>query len=265
MQHDSYIGGNTMHKVVINGLNTQTIPKLSQKESEELLKKIKNGDTCARDAFVTANIRLVLSVVQRFSNKGNSDDLFQVGVVGLMKAIEGFDLKYNVRFSTYAVPMIMGEIRRFIKDSSGIKVSRSLRDIAYKALKAKELFELKYQACPNMLEIAAEIDIPIAEVVSALDAVSDTISLQESIYSDEEDSLMLMEQIGDDRQSEELWAQNLSLSDAIKLLPEKERRVLIMRYYIGKTQVEISQSLSISQAQVSRLEKNAIGKIKDCL
>lgn len=252
-----------MHKVVINGLNTQTIPKLSQKESEELMLKIKNGDRLAKDKFVTANIRLVLSVVQRFSNKSNSDDLFQVGIVGLMKAIDGFDLKYNVRFSTYAVPMIMGEIRRFIKDSSGIKVSRALRDTAYKALKAKENYERNFQNTPSMLEIANEIDIPIYEVVSALDAVSDTISLQENVYSDEEDSLMLMEQISDDRQSEDLWAQNLSLSEAINLLPEKEKQVIILRYYIGKTQIEISKSIGISQAQVSRLEKNAIDKVKN--
>lgn len=252
-----------MHKVVINGLNTQTIPKLSQKESEELMLKIKNGDRLAKDKFVTANIRLVLSVVQRFSNKSNSDDLFQVGIVGLMKAIDGFDLKYNVRFSTYAVPMIMGEIRRFIKDSSGIKVSRALRDTAYKALKAKENYERNFQNTPSMLEIANEIDIPIYEVVSALDAVSDTISLQENVYSDEEDSLMLMEQISDDRQNEDLWAQNLSLSEAINLLPEKEKQVIILRYYIGKTQIEISKSIGISQAQVSRLEKNAIDKVKN--
>lgn len=254
-----------MHKVVINGLNTQTLPKLSQIESEELLKKIKNGDKVAKEYFVTANIRLVLSVVQRFSNKGNSDDLFQVGIVGLMKAIEGFDLKYNVRFSTYAVPMILGEIRRYVKDSSGIKVSRSLRDVAYKALRAKEKFEIEHQVSPNLMEIASEIDIPIAEVVSALDAVSDTISLQENVFSDEDDSLCLMEQIGDEKQCEELWAQNLCLSDAIKLLPAKEREVLVMRYYIGKTQIEISQNIGISQAQVSRLEKNAIQKIKCCL
>lgn len=253
-----------MHKVVINGIDTHFLPKLKQKECEDLLIKAKQGDKDAKDKLVIANIRLVLSIVQRFSNRANSDDLFQSGMVGLMKAIDGFDSKFNVRFSTYAVPMISGEIRRFIKDNTGIKVSRSMRDTAYKALKAKELLELKNATSPTMLEIAEEIDIPLKEVVCALDAVSETVSLQECVYNDGEDGLLLMEQIADSSQNEEVWSTSLALREGIKALPQREKDVLTMRYYSGKTQMEISQSLGISQAQVSRLEKNALSKIKEC-
>ncbi len=182
-----------------------------------------------------------------------------------MKAIDGFDPKFNVRFSTYAVPMISGEMRRFIKDGTGIKVSRSMRDTAYKALKAKEEYELKHSTSPTMLEIAAEIDVPLRDVVCALDAVSETVSLQECVYSDGEDGLLLMEQIGDSKQNEENWSTNLALRDAIAQLPDREKEVLKLRYYVGKTQMEISRKIGISQAQVSRLEKNALGKIKECL
>ena len=253
-----------MHKVVINGIDTHFLPKLKQKECEDLLIKAKQGDKDAKDKLVIANIRLVLSIVQRFSNRANSDDLFQSGMVGLMKAIDGFDSKFNVRFSTYAVPMISGEIRRFIKDNTGIKVSRSMRDTAYKALKAKELLELKNATSPTMLEIAEEIDIPLKKVVCALDAVSETVSLQECVYNDGEDGLLLMEQIADSSQNEEVWSTSLALREGIKALPQREKDVLTMRYYSGKTQMEISQSLGISQAQVSRLEKNALSKIKEC-
>ena len=254
-----------MRKVVINGIDTRSLPKLTQAECTELLVRTKAGDKDAKDKLVIANLRLVLSMVQRFSARANSDDLFQVGVVGLMKAIEGFDPKFNVRFSTYAVPMITGEIRRFIKDGTGIKVSRSMRDIAYKALRAKEEFELKNCASPTMLEIAEEIDVPLKDVVCALDAVSDTVSLQERVYSDGDDGLLLMEQIGDSKQSEEIWSTNLAIREAIASLPEREKQVLNLRYYVGKTQMEISKSIGISQAQVSRLEKNALNIIKQCL
>lgn len=254
-----------MHKVVINGIDTRSLPKLKPKECEELLELVKKGDKDAKDKLVVANIRLVLSIVQRFSNRAGSDDLFQSGMIGLMKAIDGFDSKFNVRFSTYAVPMISGEIRRFIKDSTGIKVSRSMRDIAYKALKAKEMLELKNSTSPTMLEIASEIDIPLKEVVCALDAVSETVSLQECVYNDGEDGLLLMEQIADSTQNEETWSTSLALREGIKSLPEREKSVLAMRYYLGKTQTEISKNMGISQAQVSRLEKNALGKIKECL
>ena len=251
-----------MHKVTVCGLNTQNLPKLSAQESDELLDKIKKGDKMAKDKFVNANIRLVLSVVQRFYNRGNSDDLFQVGMVGLMKSIDGFDPSFNVRFSTYAVPMIMGEIRRWIKDSSGIKVSRNLRDTAYKALRCKELFELRHHSAPTLMEISQEIDIPIKQIVEALDAVSDTVSLQENVYNDGDDSLMLMEQISDSKQNEESWTEKISIRDGLQTLLDKEKEVIMMRYFIGKTQVEISNKIGISQAQVSRLEKNAIGKLR---
>lgn len=254
-----------MHKVVINGIDTRSLPKLKPKECEELLELVKKGDKEAKDKLVVANIRLVLSIVQRFSNRAGSDDLFQSGMIGLMKAIDGFDSKFNVRFSTYAVPMISGEIRRFIKDSTGIKVSRSMRDTAYKALRAKEMLELKNSTSPTMLEIASEIDIPLKEVVCALDAVSETVSLQECVYNDGEDGLLLMEQIADSTQNEETWSTSLALREGIKSLPEREKSVLAMRYYLGKTQTEISKNMGISQAQVSRLEKNALGKIKECL
>lgn len=254
-----------MHKVVINGIDTHSLPKLKPKECEELLTLVKKGDKEAKDKLVVANIRLVLSIVQRFSNRAGSDDLFQSGMIGLMKAIDGFDSKFNVRFSTYAVPMISGEIRRFIKDNTGIKVSRSMRDTAYKALKAKEFLELKNSTSPTMLEIASEIDLPVREVVCALDAVSETVSLQECVYNDGEDGLLLMEQIADGTQNEETWSTSLALREGIDALPEREKSVLTMRYYLGKTQTEISASLGISQAQVSRLEKNALGEIKECL
>lgn len=251
-----------MHKVVICGVDTNTLPKLSKEQSEELMKRAKAGDMTAREDLAKANIRLVLSVVQRFGNKGNSDDLFQVGMVGLMKAIDNFECRFNVRFSTYAVPMIIGEIRRFLKDSTGIKVSRSIRDTAYKVLKAKEEIERSRQVTPTAVEIAEEIDLPIKEVVCALDAVSEPVYLQEPVYNDGEEGMVLEEQIGDGKNTEERWTDKICISDAIRDLPEKERKVLVLRYYFGKTQTEISEQVNISQAQVSRLEKNALSRMK---
>lgn len=251
-----------MHKVVICGVDTNALPRLDKKQCDALIAKAAAGDKEARDKLVNANIRLVLSVVQRFNNKGNSDDLFQVGMVGLLKAVDNFDSSFNVRFSTYAVPMIIGEIRRFLKDSSGIKVSRSLRDTAYKVLKAKEKIERDRQIVPSATEIAAEIDLPVKEVVCALDAVSEPVYLQDPVFSDGDDSMSLEEQIGDDKCTEDRWIDKISISSAIKSLPEKERKVLLLRYYYGKTQTEISKIVSVSQAQVSRLEKNALEKVK---
>lgn len=251
-----------VHKVVICGVDTNALPRLDKKQCEALIAKAAAGDKEARDKLVNANIRLVLSVVQRFNNKGNSDDLFQVGMVGLLKAVDNFDSSFNVRFSTYAVPMIIGEIRRFLKDSSGIKVSRSLRDTAYKVLKAKEKIERDRQIVPSATEIAAEIDLPVKEVVCALDAVSEPVYLQDPVFSDGDDSMSLEEQIGDDKCTEDRWIDKISISSAIKSLPEKERKVLLLRYYYGKTQTEISKIVSVSQAQVSRLEKNALEKVK---
>lgn len=251
-----------MHKVVICGIDTGKLPRLSSEECIEYLQKIKQGDKQAQDHFVMCNLRLVLSVVQRFNNRGNSDDLFQVGCVGLMKAVKNFDLKYNVKFSTYAVPMIIGEIRRFLKDSTSIKVSRSMRDIAYKALRAKEELEKTYQKSPSVMEIAEEIDIPVRQVACALDAVSEPISLYESVYKDGEDSLMLMEQLQDTTSGEEKWTEYIMLKDAVGSLSDKEKNVLRLRYFVGKTQVDIANQIGISQAQVSRLEKTALDKIK---
>lgn len=253
---------NTVHKVVICGVDTNTLPKLGKEQIDALIVRIKKGDCAARDELAKANIRLVLSIVHRFGNKGNSDDLFQVGMVGLMKAIDNFESRFNVRFSTYAVPMIIGEIRRFLKDSTGIKVSRSLRDTAYKVLRAKEEIERTRQTVPTAVEIAEEIDLPVKEVVCALDAVSEPVYLQEPVYNDGEEGMMLEEQIGDGKNTEERWTDSISISDAIAALPEKERKVLVLRYFYGKTQTEISAQIDISQAQVSRLEKNALSKMK---
>ena len=246
-----------MHKVNIQNLNTQTLPKLSSAEAEDLLKAIKEGDQAAHEKFVLANIRLVLSVVQRFGNKADSDDLFQVGMIGLLKAIDNFDASFNVRFSTYAVPMVIGEIRRFLKDGTSIKVSRSMRDIAYKTLKAKEEMSVGTRE-PSLMEVAAEIDVPYRDVVTALDAVSEPVSLQECVYSDNEDNLYLMDQISDKKCSEDNWINDISIKQALADLPSREKTIIMLRYYLGKTQVEISSIMGISQAQVSRLEKSAL-------
>jgi len=246
-----------MHKVNIQNLNTQTLPKLSSAEAEELLKAIKEGDQAAHEKFVLANIRLVLSVVQRFGNKADSDDLFQVGMIGLLKAIDNFDASFNVRFSTYAVPMVIGEIRRFLKDGTSIKVSRSMSDIAYKTLKAKEEMSVGTRE-PSLMEVAAEIDVPYRDVVTALDAVSEPVSLQECVYSDNEDNLYLMDQISDKKCSEDNWINDISIKQALADLPSREKTIIMLRYYLGKTQVEISSIMGISQAQVSRLENSAL-------
>ena len=251
-----------MHKVMICGISTSSLPKIDNKECEELLREFNDGSMIARERIIMSNLRLVLSVVQRFNGKGSSDDLFQIGVIGLIKAVDNFDLKYNVRFSTYAVPMIVGEIRRYLKDSSSIRVSRSLRDIAYKALKAKEIMEVERERTPSVLEIAEEIDIPVHEVACALDAVSETRSLYESVYNDGEDSMMLMDQISTNKGLEEEWADTIFIRDSLKKLPKRERQVLTLRYYVGKTQTEISKAIGVSQAQVSRLEREGLKRLK---
>jgi len=250
------------HKVDICGINTAALPKISHSESMELIKAAQGGNETARDYFVLANMRLVLSLVQRFNYKGNSDDLFQVGCVGLMKALNNFNSELNVRFSTYAVPMIVGEIKRFLRDGSALKIGRSIRDVAYKAIQARERLVKAGEAEPSMYEIASEIDVPISEIASALDAISDPMSLFEPVYSDNDDNIMLMEQVKDLKENDDKWLTDLSLKEAITLLSSKEKEIIILRYYIGKTQTEVSGSLNISQAQVSRLEKSALGKIK---
>lgn len=251
-----------MNKVNLCNLDTARLPRLTNEECERLLEKSAAGDKEARETLVMANIRLVLSLVQRFKGKTNSDDLFQVGIVGLMKAIDGFNPAFNVRFSTYAVPMIVGEIRRFVKEGTSIKVSRSMRDIAYKTLKAREEMSVG-RSEPSLMEVAAEIDVPYRDVVTALDAVSEPISLQECVYGEGDDSVSLLEQLGDKRCCEDRWIDDISIKTALEELPEREKRIITLRYFKGRTQTEISEIMGISQAQVSRLEKSALAYIKE--
>ena len=250
-------------RVVITGVNTSLLPKLTGAEQAELMGKVKQGDTKARDLFATCNMRLVLSVVQRFMNrKENIDDIFQVGCVGLMKAIDNFDVNLNVKFSTYAVPMIIGEIKRFLRDNNSIRVSRSMRDTAYLALKAKEDLLKDMDKEPSVVDIALKLDLPVNEVAIALDAISEPMSMSEPIYSDGEDTIFLADQVSDSFDSENKWLENINLKESLKKLDDRERDILLLRYYIGKTQMEVSEEVGISQAQVSRLEKNAIEAIK---
>lgn len=251
-----------MNKVNLCNLDTARLPRLTNEECERLLEKSAAGDKEARETLVMANIRLVLSLVQRFKGKANNDDLFQVGIVGLMKAIDGFNPAFNVRFSTYAVPMIVGEIRRFVKEGTSIKVSRSMRDIAYKTLKAREEMSVG-RSEPSLMEVAAEIDVPYRDVVTALDAVSEPISLQECVYGEGDDSVSLLEQLGDKRCCEDRWIDDISIKTALEELPEREKRIITLRYFKGRTQTEISEIMGISQAQVSRLEKSALAYIKE--
>ncbi len=251
------------NKVVISGINTSELTVLKEEEKMELLREIKaTGSKEAKDKLIKGNLRLVLSVIQKFTGTGEDvDDLFQIGVVGLIKAINNFDLTKEVRFSTYCVPMISGELRRYLRDYGQIKVSRSLRDLAYKALQAKERLSAELQREPDIEEIAKEIDARRADVVIALESISDPISLYEPVYSDSGDTLYIMDQIGD-RNDVESWMDELSVRDAIKALGERERRILYLRFLKGKTQVEVANEIGISQAQVSRLEKGAISRIK---
>lgn len=242
------------NRVLISGVNTGNLPKFKNEEIMQLLKAVKAGDEFARDKFVVANLRLVLSVVQRFSGHcDKADDMFQVGCVGLLKAIDNFDDTLNVKFSTYAVPMIIGEIRRFLRDNNSVRVSRSIRDTAYKALQAKEKFIKENNAEPSLEEIAKMIDLPLKDVIFALDAISETVSLNEPVYNDGNETIRVMDQISDERNCDEVLFEKLSLGDAIKNLSEREKEILLMRYYVGKTQMEVSEEVGISQAQVSRL------------
>lgn len=250
-------------KVVISGINTSELTVLKESEKIALLKEIQEtGSKEARDKLINGNLRLVLSVIQKFAGRGEDiDDLFQIGVVGLIKAINNFDLTKEVRFSTYCVPMISGELRRYLRDYGQIKVSRSLRDLAYKALQAKERLTTENQREPKVEEIAKEIGAKRADVVIALESISDPISLYEPVYSDSGDTLYIMDQISD-RNDVDSWLDELSIRDAIKNLGERERNILYLRFLRGKTQVEVANEIGISQAQVSRLEKNAISRIK---
>lgn len=251
------------NKVAICGVNTNKLPKLKSSELEALMKKVKQGDELAREEFVIANLRLVLSVVQRFNGKREkADDMFQVGCVGLMKAIDNFNTELGVKFSTYAVPMIIGEIRRFLRDNNSIRVSRSLRDIAYRSLQAREKLTKELKREPTIEEIATEIGIQANSVAFSLDAISDTVSLNQPVYKDGNDTVRIMDQISDKKNDDDDLMEQIALKDAIVKLGIREKEILNLRYYIGKTQMEVSSEVGISQAQVSRLEKNALRAIK---
>lgn len=254
------------YKVEICGVNTSKLPLLTAAEKEELIRKVKEGDARAREKYINGNLRLVLSVVQRFSGSGeNLDDLFQIGCVGLIKAIDNFDLGQNVKFSTYAVPMIIGEIRRFLRDNSQIRVSRSLRDTAYKAIYAKEKLMKERQKEPTINEIASEIGVDKEDIVYALDAIQSPVSLYEPVYSDGGDTLYVMDQISDSKNVEENWVSNLALRDAMSRLTDREKEIIRLRFFSGKTQMEVADEIHISQAQVSRLEKNALKSMRNYL
>ena len=251
-----------LHKVNICGVDTSGLPKLSQRENEELMARLKAGDAAARETFIVGNMRLVLSLVKRFwAKSANADDLFQAGCVGLIKAIDGFDLSFHVRFSTYAVPMILGEIKRFLRDGNSLRVSRSIRDAAYRILKMREHLEENNEEA-TIARIAEALEVQEREVVYALDAISDPVSLYEPVYNKSGDTLQLLDQLFDETQSEESWAERVALRDAIERLAEREKKILRLRYFEGKTQTEISSEVGISQAQVSRLEKNALSVLR---
>ena len=250
------------NKVEICGVNTSKLPVLKEKEKIELLKKSRQGDKQAREELISGNLRLVLSVVQKFSNRGeNPDDLFQVGCIGLMKAIDNFNPELDVRFSTYGVPMIVGEIRRFLRDNNAIRVSRSMRDMAYRAMQAKENFIHEFGRGPTIEEIAKKLECKKEEVVLALESVVDPVSLYEPVYSDGGDTIFVMDQVGDSNDDRD-WLEEISLRDAIRSLGEREKKILTLRFLAGRTQTEVAQEIGISQAQVSRLEKSALERIK---
>ena len=253
-------------KVEICGVNTSQLKVLKNAETMELIKKSQSGDTYARETLIRGNLRLVLSVIQKFSQRGeNADDLFQVGCIGLMKAIDHFNTDLDVKFSTYGVPMIVGEIRRYLRDNSPIRVSRSVRDTAYKVMQAREALLLVSQKEPTVEEIAQKLNISREEVVEAMDAVAEPVSLYEPLYSDGGDSVCGMDQIGDTNNTDESWLEQIAITDAIAALSERERHILHLRFYEGKTQMQVASEIGISQAQVSRLEKGAVGQIKRSL
>lgn len=257
----------TQSRVEICGVNTSKLPLLKSEEKEALFARIKEGDQAARDAYIEGNLRLVLSVIKRFSSSNeNVDDLFQIGCVGLIKAIDNFDQSLNVKFSTYAVPMIIGEIRRFLRDNtSSIRVSRSLKDTAYKAIYARENLTRKNLKEPTIEEISREIGISKEDIAYAMDAIQNPMSLYEPVFTDGGDTLYVMDQISDKKNKEETWVEHLSLSDAMKKLSDREREIITLRFFEGKTQMEVAGMIGISQAQVSRLEKNALSTMRSYL
>lgn len=254
------------YKVEICGVNTSKLPLLTTEEKESLFKRILEGDKQAREDYIKGNLRLVLSVIQRFAgNNENVDDLFQIGCIGLIKAIDNFDITQNVKFSTYAVPMILGEVRRYLRDNNSIRVSRSLRDTAYKAIYARETLMKKNLKEPTIMEIANEVGLSKEEITYAMDAIQTPVSLYEPVYTDGGDPLYVMDQISDKKNREENWVEQLSLSEAMKRLPDRERHIIDMRFFEGKTQTEVADEIGISQAQVSRLEKNALKTMRNYL
>ena len=251
-----------MQKVEICGVDTSGLPLLTAKENEELMKKLKAGDKSAREKFIVGNMRLVLSLVKRFwAKNANADDVFQAGCVGLIKAIDNVDLSVGVKFSTYAVPMIIGEIKRYLRDGNSLRVSRSIRDTAYRVLKVRESIEERDEEA-TLEKIASEMQVAVSEVVYALDAISDPVSLYDPVYNKAGDTLLLMDQLCDEKNNDEVWTERVALNEAMERLGEREKRILFLRYYEGKTQTEISEEVGISQAQVSRLEKNALNNIR---
>ncbi len=252
-----------IRKVEISNVDTSKLPVLSNEEKDELFIKIKQGDLEARDRFINGNLRLVLSILGKFSNRSESiDDLFQVGCVGLIKAIDNFDLSLNVQFSTYAVPMIIGEIRRYLRDNNPIRVSRSVRDLAYKALQAREKLTKELNKEPTIEQIAKEVGVEREEIVLSFEAIQDPLSLQEPVYSDGADSLYIMDQVKDSKNTDEKWADNITIAQAMKKLSQREKMIITKRFFDGRTQNEVANEIGISQAQVSRLEKDAIDRIK---
>ena len=252
-----------INKVEICGVNTSKLPVLTNKEKDELFIKIKQGDEEARAEFIRGNLRLVLSVIQRFYGRGeNADDLFQIGCIGLIKSIDNFDLSQGVQFSTYAVPMIIGEIRRYLRDNNSIRVSRSVRDLAYKAIQYKDRLNKEKGREPTIEEIAKELGVEREEIAFSFDAIQDPVSLQEPIYNDGSESIFIMDQVKDTKNSDENWADNMTIAEALKRLNEKEKKIIKKRYFDGRTQMEVADEIGISQAQVSRLEKSALENIK---
>ncbi|MGI5912867.1 MAG: RNA polymerase sporulation sigma factor SigG [Syntrophomonadaceae bacterium] len=252
-----------INKVEICGVNTSRLPVLKNEEMRNLFQAMQAGDAEARSKLIQGNLRLVLSVIQRFSNRGEYvDDLFQVGCIGLIKSIDNFDLSQNVRFSTYAVPMIIGEIRRYLRDNNPVRVSRSLRDIAYKALQVREKLLLDNSAEPSVMQIAETLDVPREEVVFALDAIQEPVSLFEPIYNDGGDPILVMDQLSDEKNNDQQWLEEIAIKEAMKKLNQREKHIVNLRFFAGKTQMEVAEEIGISQAQVSRLEKEALKQLK---
>lgn len=252
-----------INKVEISSVNTSQLPTLTNKEKEELLNRIRQGDEEARTKFIKGNLRLVLSVIQRFYGRGEcADDLFQIGCIGLIKSIDNFDLSQGVQFSTYAVPMIIGEVRRYLRDNNSIRVSRSVRDLAYRTIQFREKYNKEKGKDPSIEEIAKEFGVEIEEIAASLDAIQDPVSLQEPIYNDGTENIFVMDQVKDKKNNDENWVETMTINEVLKKLNEKEKNIIIRRYFDGKTQMEIADEIGISQAQVSRLEKNALEHMK---